>query len=52
MPDRLFEYVSQSSTTARAYVVLLFLLSLLLIGIDALAGILAVLLVSFADRSI
>ena len=47
VPDRLFEYVRSVVDNRALATVLLFLLSLLLIGIDNIAGILAVLLVGF-----
>lgn len=47
VPDRLFEYVRAVVDNRALATVLLFLLSLLLIGIDNIAGILAVLLVGF-----
>lgn len=47
VPDRLFEYVRSVVDNRALATVLLFLLSLLLIGIDNIVGILAVLLVGF-----
>ena len=47
VPDRLFEYVKAVVDNRALATVLLFLLSLLLIGIDDIAGILAVLLIGF-----
>ena len=47
VPDRLFEYVRAVVDNRALATVLLFLLSLLLIGIDNIAGILAVLLIGF-----
>lgn len=47
VPDRLFEYVRAVVDNRALATVLLFLLSLLLIGIDNIAGVLAVLLVGF-----
>lgn len=47
VPDRLFEYVRSVVDNRALATVLLFLLSLLLIGIDNIAGILTVLLVGF-----
>ena len=47
VPDRLFEYVRSVVDNRALATVLLFLLSLLLIGIDNIAGILAVLLIGF-----
>ena len=47
VPDRLFEYVRSVVDNRALATVLLFLLTLLLIGIDNIAGILAVLLVGF-----
>ena len=53
VPDWLFEYVRSVVDNRALATVLLFLLSLLLIGIDNIVGILAMLLVGFfADRSI
>ena len=47
VPDRLFEYVRAVVDNRALATVLLFLLSLLLIGIDNIAGILAALLIGF-----
>lgn len=47
VPDRLFEYVRAVVDNRALATVLLFLLSLLLIGIDNIVGILAVLLIGF-----
>lgn len=47
VPDRLFEYIRAVVDNRALATVLLFLLSLLLIGIDNIVGILAVLLISF-----
>ena len=47
VPDRLFEYVRAVVDNRALATVLLFLLSLLLVGIDNIAGILAVLLIGF-----
>ncbi|MFR7798346.1 MAG: hypothetical protein ACLU37_09905 [Collinsella sp.] len=47
VPDRLFEYVRAVVDNRALATVLLFLLGLLLIGIDNIAGILAVLLIGF-----
>ena len=47
VPDRLFDYVRSVVDNRALATVLLFLLSLLLIGIDNIVGILAVLLVGF-----
>lgn len=47
VPDWLFEYVKAVVDNRALATVLLFLLSLLLIGIDNIAGILAVLLLGF-----
>ena len=47
VPDRLFEYVRAVVDNRALATVLLFLLSLLLIGTDNIAGILAVLLIGF-----
>ena len=50
MPDRLFEYMRAVVDNRALAAVPLFLLSLLLIGIDNIVGILAVLLIGpFAD---
>ena len=47
VPDRLFEYIRAVVDNRALATVLLFLLSLLLIGIDNIVGILAVLLIGF-----
>lgn len=47
VPDRLFECVRSVVDNRALATVLLFLLSLLLIGIDNIVGIMAVLLVGF-----
>ena len=47
VPDRLFEYIKAVVDNRALATVLLFLLSLLLIGIDNIVGILAVLLIGF-----
>ena len=47
VPDRLFEYIGAVVDNRVLATVLFFLLSLLLIGIDNIAGILAVLLIGF-----
>ncbi|MFR3877490.1 MAG: hypothetical protein ACLTYW_04360 [Collinsella sp.] len=52
VPDRLFEYVRAVVDNRALATVLLFLLSLLLIGIDNIAGIWRCCLSVFADRSI
>lgn len=47
VPDRLFEYIKAIVDNRALATVLLFLLSLLLIGVDNIVGILAVLLIGF-----
>ena len=52
VPDRLFEYIRAVVDNRALATVLLFLLSLLLVGIDNIVGILAVLLIGHGIQSV